>query len=308
KIVINNPISEKYTENSDESDDCLNKTKMKELYDNGKIADISDVPDALKEVPWTMVDGGDGLKLNHENEIQLETIEKEFEGLKIQNEFITNKVHLITNRYKFRNNQITQIKVETDKVKNEMEEIRNRKIKKELENNVCFKTIFDKMAGIHSHINRFKVIVNGLEAAIEEACDNKKIMTEIMELSEYMKNQYNLQITENQWHFTEQTSNHTSEIDQLNAYVDIKTKEVDELEKRTADQQLSIDFYQKLLKRVEKYISDMLSMILSYIKQLENENNQLLVPNENQKEIVLILVKQLKEIHGIIGNEGRSRL
>jgi hypothetical protein len=33
----------------------------------------------------------------------------------MQNEFFTDKVHLITNRYKFRNDQITQIKVETNK-------------------------------------------------------------------------------------------------------------------------------------------------------------------------------------------------
>jgi len=32
-----------------------------------------------------------------------------------------------------------------------------------------------------------------------------------------------------------------------------------------------------------------LSIIYSYLKQLENENNQLTVPDENQKEIVLLL-------------------
>ncbi|XP_025192861.1 uncharacterized protein LOC112592914 [Melanaphis sacchari] len=300
-------MAEKYLGNSDESNDCLDITKMKELFDNEKISDVSDVPDTLKEVQWKMVDGGDGLKLNCENEIQLKTIEKELERLKIQNEFITNKVHSITNRSKFENDQITTIKVETNKIQNEMEKIHDKKIEKELENAICFKTIIDKMVGIHSHIDQFKVIVNGLETTIEEIFENKKTIAEIMELCEYMKNQYYLQITENQRQFTEKTSKHVDEINQLNAYVDIKTKEVNDLEKRCIDQQLCIDFHQKLLKRVEKYIADMLSTIFLYTKQSENEKSQLLVPNENQKEIVSILAKKLEEIRAIVGNERISR-
>jgi len=146
-------------------------------------------------------------------------------------------------------------------VQNEMKKIHNRKIKKELENVICFKTIIDKMVRIHSHIDNFKVIVNSLETAVEETSENKKIMTEIMELSEYMKNQYCLEVTENQLHFTEQISKHVNEIDQLNAYMNIKSKEVDEWEKRITDQQLCITMHQKLLIRVEKYITDMVYKI-----------------------------------------------
>lgn len=138
-----------------------------------------------------------------------------------------------------------------------MKKIHDRKIKKELENVICCKTVIDKMARIHSHIDNFKVIVNNLETAVEETSENKKIMTEIMELSEYMKNQYCFEVTENQRHFTEQISKHVSEIDQLNAYMNIKSKEVDEWEKRITDQQLCITMHQKLLIRVEKYITDM---------------------------------------------------
>lgn len=138
-----------------------------------------------------------------------------------------------------------------------MKKIHDRKIKKELENVISFKIIIDKMVRIHSHINNFKVIVNSLETAVEETSENKKIMTEIMELSEYMKNQYCLEVTENQRQFTEQIDKHVSEIDQLNVYMNIKSKEVDEWEKRITDQQLCITMNQKLLIRVEKYIIDM---------------------------------------------------
>ncbi|XP_016659984.1 uncharacterized protein LOC107883796 isoform X2 [Acyrthosiphon pisum] len=60
------------------------------------------------------------------------------------------------------------------------------------------------MVGIHSHVNQFNVTVNGLETAVEEACENKKIMAQKMELFEYMKNQYYLQMAEDQQNFTEQ--------------------------------------------------------------------------------------------------------
>ncbi|KAE9544159.1 hypothetical protein AGLY_001338 [Aphis glycines] len=258
--MLNVPMTEKYTENSDGSNDCFDKTKIKELFDNEKISDVSDVSDNLKEMQWKMVDDDDGLNLNYENKIQLEMFEKELERLKKQNELITDKVHLITNKYKFRNDQITMIKVETDNVQNEMKKIHDRKIKKELENVIRCKTIIDKMARIHSHIDNFKVIVNNLETAVEETSENKKIMTEIMELSEYMKNQYCFEVTENQRHFTEQISKHVREIEQLNAYMNIKSKEVDEWEKRITDQQLCITMHQKLLIRVEKYITDMIQL------------------------------------------------
>ncbi|XP_016659983.1 uncharacterized protein LOC107883796 isoform X1 [Acyrthosiphon pisum] len=130
------------------------------------------------------------------------------------------------------------------------------------------------MVGIHSHVNQFNVTVNGLETAVEEACENKKIMAQKMELFEYMKNQYYLQMAEDQQNFTEQIRKNVSEIDLLKADVSSKTTEVNELEKRYADQQLCIDLHQELMTRIEKYITDM---------------------------------KQLEEIYDIIESEKRSR-
>ncbi|XP_060874870.1 uncharacterized protein LOC132948435, partial [Metopolophium dirhodum] len=303
--VLNDPMTKKYIGNREDSNECLKQPEMKEHFNNGKPYDVSDVSDSLKDVQWKIVDhySGDGLQLNYENKMQLKAIENEFDGLKIQNELIADKVQLITNIYKFRNDQITTVKDQMDKIQKEIEQIHNRKIKNELDYVVFFKTIVDKMVGIHSHVNQFNVTVNGLETAVEEACENKKIMTQIMELSEYMKNQYYLQMTEDQRNFTEQIRKNASEMDQLKADVGTKAIKVDELEKRNADQQLCIDLQQEMMTRIEKYIADMLSIIYSHLKRLENENNELTVPNENQKEIVLLLAKQLEEIREIIGNE-----
>lgn len=129
-----------------------------------------------------------------------------------------------------------------------------------MENVMCLKNIVDKMVAIHSHVGQFEVAVNGLEAAFEEACEHKKIMTEIMEVSEYMKNQYYLKMAENQRHFAEQIGKNLREIDQLKTDVGIKAIELNELEKRFAEQQLCVDLHQESMKRVEKYIADMVSI------------------------------------------------
>jgi len=145
-----------------------------------------------------------------------------------------------------------------------MEQIHNRKIKNELKNVVCFKTIVDKMVGIHSLVDQFKVTVNGLETAVEEAYENKKIMTEIMEVSEYMKNRYYLQMTEDQRHFTEQIRKNVSEINRLKADASAKAIEINELEKRHTNQQLCIDLHQELMERIEKHIAEMVHTIQYY--------------------------------------------
>jgi len=144
-----------------------------------------------------------------------------------------------------------------------MEQIRDRKIKDELDNVVCCKTIVDKMVGIHGHVNQFDVTVNGLETAVEKACENKKIMTQIMELSEYMKNQYRLQMTEDQRNFAEQIRQKASEVDRLKSDVGVKATEVDDLEKRYANRQLCIDLQQELMARIEKFIADMVYIIIN---------------------------------------------
>jgi len=149
------------------------------------------------------------------------------------------------------------------RIQKEIEQIHNRKIKNELDNVVWFKTIVDKMVGIHSHVNQFNVTVNGLETAVEEACENKKIMTQIMELSEYMKNQYYLQMTEDQRNFTEQIRKKASEMDQFKADADTEAIKVEELEKRNADRQLCIDLQQEMMTRVENYIADMVYSVIN---------------------------------------------
>lgn len=150
------------------------------------------------------------------------------------------------------------------RIQNEMEQIYNQKIKKELENVVCFNTIVHKILEIHSHVNQFEVTINGLETAVEEARENKKIMTEIMDVSEFMKNQYYLQMTEHQRHSTEQIRKNMSEIDRLKVDAGTRAIKVNKLEKCYTEQQLYIDLHHELMTRIEKYIADMVYAIQFY--------------------------------------------
>jgi len=129
-----------------------------------------------------------------------------------------------------------------------MENMHDVKITNELESAGYFNAIVDKMIEIDNHIDQFIAEVDDLKLAVEDAYENKKTITEIMEVSEYLRDQYVMQVTENQRHFTEQINKHVSEIDRLKAYADIKVKEVDTLKKRANNQKLSIDSYEKSME------------------------------------------------------------
>lgn len=122
------------------------------------------------------------------------------------------------------------------------------KMTKELDNAAYFKAVVDKMAEIHSHIDQFTVAVKGMKLSLEDSCENKETITEIMDVSEHLRAHYAMQVTESQRNFTEQIKRHKAEIEQLKAYADIKIKEVDTLEKRVNDQKLYIDSYKKSMK------------------------------------------------------------
>jgi len=142
-----------------------------------------------------------------------------------------------------------------------METMHDLKLTKELENATSFKAIIDKIMDIHSHIDQFIEVVNGLKFSIEAACENKETITEIMEVSEYLRAHYVMQVTENQRNFTELINKQAREIDQLKAYSDIKMKGVDTLQERADDEKLCIDSYEKSIK----CITDKVYNIMFYI-------------------------------------------
>lgn len=136
------------------------------------------------------------------------------------------------------------------RIEDEIENIHNVKITSEFENAGYFNAIVDKMVEIDKNVDQFIVVVNDLKLMTEDAYENKEIISEIMKVTEYLRAHYAIQVTENQRNFTEQISKHVKKIDQLKAYVDIKTKELDTLKKLFNDQKLCIDFYEKLIENI----------------------------------------------------------
>ncbi|CAH1726386.1 unnamed protein product [Aphis gossypii] len=183
------------------------------------------------------------LSSDHESKT-LESIENQLEELKIKNEHITDKGQTIGDSNKLSNNQIiTTMKAEINEIQDEIE-------------NGYFNAIVDKMVKIDKHVDQFIAVVNDLKLVIEDSYENKEIISEIMEVSEYLRAQYAIQVTENQRNFTEQISKHVRKIDQLKAFADIKIKEVNTLEKRFDDQKLCIDFYEKLIENITHKLSN----------------------------------------------------
>lgn len=80
---------------------------------------------------------------------------------------------------------------------------------------------------------RVDSIISGVKSmndAIENAFYNKEIVNNQTKCLEYIKEQHCLQIAENQKHFTEQTNKLKEQIENLQACVDFKTREISILE------------------------------------------------------------------------------
>lgn len=126
------------------------------------------------------------------------------------------------------------------KVTEELQDIKNVKI---LIDKKCT-TIADRMCKIILEIKKLKTTV-------DIACENKKIANDSLELLEYMKTNF-ANMTETQYTFRDKINKLENTIDQLMAYANIKSKEVEILEELIINQNLTIDSYKKSMKRIEK--------------------------------------------------------
>lgn len=99
----------------------------------------------------------------------------------------------------------------------------------------------DKITDINDHISHFTLEATNLKAMVQDACGNKKIIEDTIEILDYMK---------------EKLLELQRSYDELKAYSYIKNKEIDALEERSMNQKLCMDTYVKSMKNVEKYITD----------------------------------------------------
>lgn len=127
---------------------------------------------------------------------------------------------------------------------------------KKSEDEKSFKLVLDKVTEVDSRIDQAIIEIQNIKTITTGACENIKIMKEMMDLLDYMKERHSLQMIENQRSYAEQTSKFKKEIEHLKTYADIKANEVDTLEETVSSQELGMGSLEKALKRSEEYITE----------------------------------------------------
>lgn len=141
-------------------------------------------------------------------------------------------------------------------MRNRVNNVYKWKVTKKLEDLKNCKIILDKTTTIDSRMEEVILEVKKLKTGVEIACENRKMMNDLRELLKYMKEQYDVYITENQQNFIDKINKLQNEMDQLKAYANIKTKEAQTLEEIVNNQNLSINSYKKSVERVEEFLTE----------------------------------------------------
>lgn len=130
------------------------------------------------------------------------------------------------------------------------------KVTKELENLKNCKILMDKTTTIDNRLDEVLLEVKNLKLWVGHACENKKMINDLKELLEYVKQQHEMHIIENQQNFDDKIYKLQNELDQLKAYANIKMKESDSLEEIIVNQNHTISSYKESMKSVEEFLNE----------------------------------------------------
>ncbi|XP_026816047.1 uncharacterized protein LOC113555725 [Rhopalosiphum maidis] len=194
---------------------------VNESSNQEKRLDVNKIPDDSKEVQQQklMVDkseGGDGLTLNEETKLKLESVEKVSNELKKKSQLLAEQlqeIELYADKNLINNDQLTVLNTELNKCKNDMERMCNAEASGELCVSNLLKIILDKTTvlddTIVSEMHRLKTMV-------EDACASKKWMNFAME---QLKEEHRLKMDEKDKFHDELNKKLLVEISQLKEYV-----------------------------------------------------------------------------------------
>ncbi|XP_015376151.1 PREDICTED: uncharacterized protein LOC107170529 [Diuraphis noxia] len=166
-------------------------------------------------------EGGDGLTLNVETKLKLESVEKLSDELKKKTELLAEQVReikLCTDKNLMNNDQIIALNAELNKFKNDMENMRNQEAADELGASKLLKNILDKTTVLDSKIVSE---MHRLKTMVEDACASKKSSNFAME---QLKEVHRLKMDENEKCNAMLNSKLMVEISQLKEYA-IKVEE-----------------------------------------------------------------------------------
>ncbi|KAF0746664.1 DUF4485 domain-containing protein, partial [Aphis craccivora] len=171
----------------------------------GKQLNINEISDNSKEVQQQkiMVDkseGGDGLTLNEETKLKLESVEKMSNELKIKTEILTEEfkeIELYANKNLSNNDQLSVLGADLNKCKNDIENMYNLEAAEELCASNLLKNILDKTTALN---NTIVSEINRLKTMVEDSCESKNRMNFVVD---QLKEKHRLKIIEKDKFHTE---------------------------------------------------------------------------------------------------------
>ncbi|XP_060845547.1 uncharacterized protein LOC132925143 [Rhopalosiphum padi] len=192
-----------------------------ESFNQEKRLDVNTIADDSKEVQQQKLtvdksEGGDGLTLNEETKLKLESVEKVSNELKKKSQLLAEQlqeIELYADKNLINNDQLTVLNTELNKCKIDMENICNVEASGEFDTSNLLKIILDKTTvlddTIVSEMHRLKTMV-------EDACASKKWMNFAMEK---LREEHRLKMDEKDKFHDELNRKLLVEISQLKEYV-----------------------------------------------------------------------------------------
>ncbi|XP_050063648.1 uncharacterized protein LOC114121024 isoform X18 [Aphis gossypii] len=178
---------------------------VNESSNQGKRLNVNEISDNSKEVQQQKItvdksEGGDGLTLNEETKLKLESVEKMSNELKKKTELLTKEfqeIELYANKNLTNNDQLTVLSADLSKCKNDIENMYNLEVADELCASNLLKNILDKTTALD---NTIVSEIHRLKTMVEDSCASKKSMNFVMD---QLKEKHRLKISEKDKFHTE---------------------------------------------------------------------------------------------------------
>lgn len=145
------------------------------------------------------------------------------------------------------------------RIKNEINNKLSEEAANEKEGVEKLKMFTDKYIEIDNHLGQVILEIKHLKTMVQDACENKTDMDDMLEVLEYIKKLHYLQITENERRYVEQIRKLEEENKQLKARAEVKAKTTytfNDPRTNNLNQNRYIDSLKDSLKLVEEYMND----------------------------------------------------
>ncbi|XP_050533316.1 coiled-coil domain-containing protein 18-like [Daktulosphaira vitifoliae] len=247
-----------------------------ELDDNSKIEN----PIEKQRVTETS-EGGDGLILTEDTNYKLKCVEKAVEELREQFKHVVNSCN-------YKNEVMTAMAIEFDKVKNELNKVSNQSALRDNDIISDMSTLKKMLTEITNKVNQIILEGKGLKKIISDSRENKRQLKLMTELANSLEERHCSHLEENKSYFDGQLSERNTKINQLTSYLNVKKKEVNELQQYVVD----------LKKKYEESVVKLEELTKNKSMRLEVSNQKIITSAKNMRKYLQTVVKIYEDCKG----------